>query len=443
MSTPIVAIIGRANVGKSTLFNKLTQSRSAIVNDTPGVTRDRMYGAAELGNHPVMIVDTGGFDVDTKGEIELKVVEQAQWAREEADTVIVVVDNQTGMTGPDREVISEMRKSGKPFFLAVNKVDSPSHHFILSEFSRLGLENIFAISAEHGNGLYELIEAVAESLPEIDPEMDYSEDTIRVAVIGRPNVGKSSLINKLLKSERCIVSNIAGTTRDAIDTFLEWNGQQFVLIDTAGIRRKGKTSKVLDKFSVIMALKALDRCDVAILVLDSTQQVSDQDATVAGYALDRGKGCLILGNKWDLSRENEILFEEFQEKVRYRLKFLEFAPVVTVSAKTGLRIENILPHVEKVYEEYSRSIPTATLNACFERAINKNPMSSFRGKFMKMFYATQVKKRPPTFRCFLNFPQGIHFSYRRYLINFLRKTFGFSGTPVRLILSGKRKGIDQ
>ncbi len=443
MSTPIVAIIGRANVGKSTLFNKLTQSRSAIVNDTPGVTRDRMYGAAELGNHPVMIVDTGGFDVDTKGEIELKVVEQAQWAREEADTVIVVVDNQTGMTGPDREVISEMRKSGKPFFLAVNKVDSPSHHFILSEFSRLGLENIFAISAEHGNGLYELIEAVAESLPEIDSEMDYSEDTIRVAVIGRPNVGKSSLINKLLKSERCIVSNIAGTTRDAIDTFLEWNGQQFVLIDTAGIRRKGKTSKVLDKFSVIMALKALDRCDVAILVLDSTQQVSDQDATVAGYALDRGKGCLILGNKWDLSRENEILFEEFQEKVRYRLKFIEFAPVVTVSAKTGLRIENILPHVEKVYEEYSRSIPTATLNACFERAINKNPMSSFRGKFMKMFYATQVKKRPPTFKCFMNFPQGIHFSYRRYLINFLRKTFGFSGTPVRLILSGKRKGVDK
>ena len=443
MSTPIVAIIGRANVGKSTLFNKLTQSRSAIVNDTPGVTRDRMYGAAELGNYPVLIVDTGGFDVDTKGEIELKVVEQAQWAREEADTVIVVVDNQTGMTGPDREVISEMRKSGKPFFLAVNKVDSPSHHFILPEFSRLVTENIFAISAEHGNGLYELIEAVAESLPEIDPDAGYSEDTIRIAVIGRPNVGKSSLINKLLKSERCIVSDIPGTTRDAIDTFLEWNGQQYILIDTAGIRRKGKTSKVLDKFSVIMALKALDRCDVAVLVLDSTQQISDQDATVAGYALDRGKGCLILGNKWDLSRENEISFEEFQERVRYRLKFLEFAPVVTVSAKTGLRIENILPHVEKVYEEYSRSIPTATLNACFERAINKNPMSSFRGKFMKMFYATQVKKRPPTFKCFLNFPQGIHFSYRRYLINFLRKTFGFSGTPVRLILSGKRKGIDQ
>lgn len=442
MSTPIVAIVGRANVGKSTLFNKLTQSRSAIVNDTPGVTRDRMYGAAELGVRPVMIVDTGGVDVDTKNKIELQVVEQAQWARQEADSIIIVVDNQTGLTSPDREMISQVRKSGKPFFLAVNKVDSPSHHFILPEFSELGLENVIPISAEHGNGLYELIEAVSLSLPDIEPDFGLDEGTIRIAVIGRPNVGKSSLINKLLNSERCIVSDIPGTTRDAIDTFLEWNGQQHILIDTAGIRRKGKTSKVLDKFSVIMALKALDRCDVAVLVLDSTQQVSDQDATVAGYALDRGKGCLILGNKWDLSRENEISFEEFEDRVRYRLKFLEFAPVVTVSAKTGLRIDNILPQVEKVYEEYSRSIPTATLNTCFERALQKNPMSSYRGKFMKLYYATQVKKRPPTFKCFLNFPEGIHFSYRRYLINSLRKTFGFSGTPVRLILAGKRKGID-
>ncbi|MBT3367250.1 MAG: ribosome biogenesis GTPase Der [Nitrospina sp.] len=442
MTTPIVAIVGRANVGKSTLFNKLTQSRSAIVNDTPGVTRDRMYGAAELGIRPVLIIDTGGVDVDTTNKIELQVVEQAQWARQEADSIIVVVDNQTGLTGPDREMISQVRKSGKPFFLAVNKVDSPSHHFILPEFSELGLENTFPVSAEHGNGLYELIEAVSKALPDIEPESNSNEGSIRIAVIGRPNVGKSSLINNLLKSERCIVSDIPGTTRDAIDTFLESNGREFVLVDTAGIRRKGKTSKVLDKFSVIMALKALDRCDVAVLVLDSTQPVSDQDATVAGYALDRGKGCLILGNKWDLSRENEISFEEFEDRVRYRLKFLEFAPIVTVSAKTGMRISNILPQVEKVYEEYSRSIPTAHLNACFERAIQKNPMSSYRGKFMKLFYATQVKKGPPTFKCFLNFPEGIHFSYRRYLINSLRKKFGFTGTPVRLILSGKRKGID-
>ena len=442
MTTPIVAIVGRANVGKSTLFNKLTHSRSAIVNDTPGVPRDRMYGAAELGNRPVMIVDTGGVDVDSTNVIELQVVEQAMWARDEADCVIVVVDNQTGLTGPDREMISQVRKSGKPFFLAVNKVDSPSQHFVLPEFSKLGLENTFPVSAEHGPGLYELIEAVSEALPEIEEESGFDEDDIRIAVIGKPNVGKSSLINKILNSERCIVSDIPGTTRDAIDTSLEWNGRRFILIDTAGIRRKGKTRQILDKFSMVMALKALDRCHVAVLVLDAMEQVSDQDATIAGYALDRGKGCLVLGNKWDLSRENEILFKDFEDRVSHKLRFLEFAPVLTVSALSGLRVEKILPQVEQVYEEYSRSITTSSLNECFERAIQKNPMSSYRGKFMKLYYAAQVKKRPPTFKCFMNYPDGIHFSYRRYLINTLRKKFGFVGTPVRLVLAGKRKGVD-
>ena len=442
MTTPIVAIVGRANVGKSTLFNKLTHSRSAIVNDTPGVTRDRMYGAAELGKRPVMIVDTGGVDVDSTNVIELQVVEQAMWAQDEADCVIVVVDNQTGLTGPDREMISQVRKSGKPFFLAVNKVDSPSQHFVLPEFSKLGLENTFPVSAEHGPGLYELIEAVSEALPEIEEESGFDEDDIRIAVIGKPNVGKSSLINKILNSERCIVSDIPGTTRDAIDTSLEWNGRRFILIDTAGIRRKGKTRQILDKFSMVMALKALDRCHVAVLVLDAMEQVSDQDATIAGYALDRGKGCLVLGNKWDLSRENEILFKDFEDRVSHKLRFLEFAPVLTVSALSGLRVEKILPQVEQVYEEYSRSITTSSLNECFERAIQKNPMSSYRGKFMKLYYAAQVKKRPPTFKCFMNYPDGIHFSYRRYLINTLRKKFGFVGTPVRLVLAGKRKGVD-
>ena len=442
MTTPIVAIVGRANVGKSTLFNKLTHSRSAIVNDTPGVTRDRMYGAAELGKRPVMIVDTGGVDVDSTNVIELQVVEQAMWAQDEADCVIVVVDNQTGLTGPDREMISQVRKSGKPFFLAVNKVDSPSQHFVLPEFSKLGLENTFPVSAEHGPGLYELIEAVSEALPEIEEESGFDEDDIRIAVIGKPNVGKSSLINKILNSERCIVSDIPGTTRDAIDTSLEWNGRRFILIDTAGIRRKGKTRQILDKFSMVMALKALDRCHVAVMVLDAMEQVSDQDATIAGYALDRGKGCLVLGNKWDLSRENEILFKDFEDRVSHKLRFLEFAPVLTVSALSGLRVEKILPQVEQVYEEYSRSITTSSLNECFEHAIQKNPMSSYRGKFMKLYYAAQVKKRPPTFKCFMNYPDGIHFSYRRYLINTLRKKFGFVGTPVRLVLAGKRKGVD-
>ena len=438
MSSPIIAIVGRANVGKSTLFNKLTQSRSAIVNDTPGVTRDRIYGSADMGNRSALIVDTGGVDVDQNNPIELQVVEQGRWARDEADCVIIVADNQEGLTPYDREMVDEIRKSGKPYVLAVNKVDSPSHHHILPEFNKLGVQYLLPVSAEHGHGVYELIETVSRLLPEyVEPEVD--SNAIRVAVIGKPNVGKSSLINKLLNSERCIVSNIPGTTRDSIDTFLQANGQDFVLVDTAGIRRKGKTKQVLDKFSVIMALRALDRCDVAILLLDGVEMVTDQDATIAGYALDRGKGCVIIGNKWDLTRKKEITFEAFEDNVRYRLKFMEFAPILTVSAKSGMRVDKILPQAEKVFEEYSRRISTGPLNDCFEKAIQRNPMSSYRGKFLKMFYATQIKSKPPTFKCFLNFPEAIHFSYKRYLVNSIRKTFGLIGTPVRLILSGKKE----
>jgi GTPase len=438
MSSPIIAIVGRANVGKSTLFNKLTQSRSAIVNDTPGVTRDRIYGSADMGSRSVLIVDTGGIDVNQNNPIELQVVEQGKWARDEADCVIIVVDNREGLTPYDREMVDEIRKSGKPYVLAVNKVDSPSQHHILPEFNKLGMKQLLPISAEHGYGLYELIETVSDLLPEnVEPEADI--DAIRIAVIGKPNVGKSSLINKLLNSERCIVSNVPGTTRDSIDTFLESNGQDFILVDTAGIRRKGKTKLVLDKFSVIMALRALDRCDVAILLLDSVEMVTDQDATIAGYAMDRGKACVIIGNKWDLTREKEISFEEFEEKVRYRLKFMEYAPILTVSAKSGMRVDKILPQAEKVFAEYSRRISTGPLNDCFEKAIQKNPMSSYRGKFLKMFYATQIKSKPPTFKCFLNFPEAIHFSYKRYLVNSIRKKFGLMGTPIRLFLSGKKE----
>ena len=299
---------------------------------------------------------------------------------------------------------------------------------MLLDFNSLGIDNLLPVSAEHGHGIYELIETVTKLLPE-NFEQKQDNNAIRIAVIGKPNVGKSSLINKLLNSGRCIVSNIPGTTRDSIDTFLQANGQDFVLIDTAGIRRKGKTKQVLDKFSVIMALKALDRCDVAILLLDAMEEVTDQDATVAGYALDRGKSCIIIGNKWDLMRENEISFEEFEQKVRRRLKFLDFAPILTVSAKSGMRIDKILPQTEKVFMEYSRRITTSQVNDCFEKAIQRNPMSSYRGKFLKMFYATQIKSKPPTFKCFLNFPEAIHFSYRRYLVNSIRKTFGLMGEP--------------
>ena len=438
MSSPIIAIVGRANVGKSTIFNKLTHSRSAIVNDTPGVTRDRIYGSADFGNRSAIIVDTGGVDVDQSNPIELQVIEQGKWARNEADCVIVVVDNRAGLTPHDREMVDEIRKSGKPFVVAINKIDSPSQHYILPEFNGLGVKNMLPVSAEHGHGLYELIEAVSSLLPDIiEPELE--SKAIRIAVIGKPNVGKSSLINKLLGAERCIVSNIPGTTRDSTDTLLKANDQDFVLVDTAGIRRKGKTKQILDKFSVIMALKALDRCDVAILLLDAMEHVTDQDATIAGYALERGKGCLVIGHKWELMREKEVTFENFKERVHHKLKFLDFAPILTVSAKSGMRLDKILPEVEKVFAEYSRKISTGSLNDCFEKAIQRNPMSSYRGKFLKMFYATQIKNKPPTIKCYLNFPEGIHFSYHRYLINSIRKTFGLMGTPIRLILTGKKE----
>ncbi len=437
MPVPVVVIIGRANVGKSTLYNKLTQKKTAIVNDTPGVTRDRLFGPTEWAGRPVMVIDTGGISFDRQDEIELQVNAQVQIAQNEADVILIVVDKQQGLTTEDREVVEQVRRSGKPFFVAVNKVDHPQHEKEIYEFSELGLENLHPISAEHGFGIFELIEDLVKALPESD-EQEHSSETIRVAIVGKPNAGKSSLVNKLLKSERCIVSAVPGTTRDAIDTHLQYKDKNYLLIDTAGIRRKGKTWKVLDKFSVIMALKALDRCDIAVLVLDATTGLTEQDATISGYAFERGKGCIILANKWDLMKDPNHSFADFEDTVRRKFRFLEFAPLLKSSAKTGQGMITLLSTIGDVHQEYSRKITTGKLNECFDRAIQKNPMSSYRGKFLKFFYTTQVKNCPPTFRCFVNFPQGIHFSYRRYLTNSLRKTFGFSGTPVRLLFSGRK-----
>jgi len=433
---PLVAIIGRANVGKSTLFNRLVRKRSAIVNDTPGVTRDRIYGRSEWLGCSFMVVDTGGVDVDGVDEIEHQVVEQAHLAQEEADAIIFVADKNQGVTPQDREVIGRVRKSGKPFFLAVNKVDHRKHEQELFEFAGVGVENIYPISAEHGDGVADLLDDLVSDLPTADvPEALAS--TIRVAVVGRPNVGKSSLINKLLRSTRCIVSDIPGTTRDAIDTSLEFNGKNFLLVDTAGIRRKGRTKQVLDKFSVIMALKALDRCDIAVILVDGSEGITDQDVTIAGYAYERGRGCVIAVNKWDLTKAHGITIEDIERQVKDKFKFLDFAPVMVLSAKTGRGVDKLLPQVELICAEYVRNIPTGQLNECLERAVVKNPISSYRGKFVKMFYSVQIKNRPPTFKCFVNYPQGIHFSYERYLVNSLREMFGFSGTPVRLVFSGK------
>jgi len=438
MSVPVVVIIGRANVGKSTLYNKLTQKRTSIVNDTPGVTRDRLFGRAEWAGRPVIVVDTGGVDIDNQNEIELQVREQVMIAQDEADFIVLVVDKQQGLTTQDRDIIEQVRRTGKSFYLAVNKVDEPEHEKDIGEFFQLGIKETYPISAEHGLGLLDLIDGLVSAFPEATPG-EPEPDAIKVAIVGKPNAGKSSLVNKLLNSERCIVSPVPGTTRDAVDTSLQFQGRNLLFIDTAGIRRKGKTKQVLDKYSVIMALKALDRCDIAVLVLDGAEGVSDQDANIAGYAFDRGKGCIIVANKWDLIKEPKKSFSVFEEQVREQFRFLEFAPLLTVSAKTGKGVSKLLSSIGKVYREYSKTISTGKLNECFEKAIFKNPMSSYRGKFLKLFYATQVKSCPPTFRCFVNYPQGIHFSYRRYMVNSLRKVFGFSGTPLRLMFSSRKK----
>jgi len=437
MTTPLTAIIGRANVGKSTLFNKIVGKRWAIVNNRPGVTRDRNYGKADWFGRSFMVVDTGGVDAGAD-ELESRVKEQAQLALDEADSIVFVVDGRQGLTPHDKEVFDQIRKTAKPLFLAVNKIDELQHDALANDFLQLGMGKIFPLSAEHGNGVLELLQEVVGSFPE-QVESAEDADTVKIAILGRPNVGKSSLVNSLLQSPRCIVSEMAGTTRDSIDSRLVYEGDPYLLIDTAGIRRKGKTVRLLDKYSVIMALKAVDRCDIALLVIDGGEGISDQDATIAGYAYEKGCGCILVINKWDLAKSQGKPFAEVRKIIKHKTKFLDFAPILAVSAKTGYNLDKIFPLVREVYGEYSRELGTGKLNHCFERAVKKNPMSSYRGKFLKLFYSAQVKNCPPTFRCFVNYPEGIHFSYKRYLTNSLRKTFGLAGTPVRLFFSKRHE----
>ncbi|MBT5258801.1 MAG: ribosome biogenesis GTPase Der [Nitrospina sp.] len=435
---PLVAIIGRANVGKSTLFNRLVQKRKAIVNNTPGVTRDRMYGQSDWLGHSFTVVDTGGVDVEGVNDIETQVVEQALQAQDEADILIFVVDKNLGLTTEDRKVIDQLRKSGKPFFFIVNKVDEIRHEEALTDFSEIGMDVIYPVSAEHGYGVADMLDELVELLPPIKESL-LPENTVRIAIVGRPNVGKSSLVNRLLDSTRCIVSDIPGTTRDAIDTMLRQGDKNFLLIDTAGIKRKGRTKQVLEKFSVIMALKAMDRCDIAVVIVDVSEGITDQDATIAGYAFEKGRGCIFVVNKWDLARQVEATKKSIEEQIRQKCKFLDFAPVIVLSALSGYGVEKLLPQVELVYEEYNKKISTGKLNDCIEKAIEKNPIPSYRGKFLKVKYTTQIRSQPPTIKCFVNYPEGIHFSYKRYLTNSLRKYFGLAGTPVKLFFAGNKK----
>lgn len=445
----MVAVVGRPNVGKSTLFNRLIGQRRAIVGDEPGITRDRIYGEVEWAGSKFSLIDTGGIVPDDDAVIPANIFKQAGRAIEEAQLLIWVVDARKGITQLDEELAQLLRGTGKPVLVAANKIDSSRLESESTEFYRFGFENVLPVSAEQGIGIGELLDGVVDFLK---PQTDETGETdgqkeLRLAIVGRPNVGKSSLLNRLLGEDRVIVSHVAGTTRDAIDTLLETPERRFRLVDTAGIRRKGKTGEMAEKLSVIMARKSLERADVAIVVIDAVEGVAALDATIAGYAVDAGCSIIIAVNKWDAVAEKETnTAVEFERALRDKMKFLEWAPVITISALTGQRVERILPLVTRADEARNRRVPTARLNDFFERAIAQPrggaaPAPGRSGfSRLKVQYLTQAGIRPPTFVVFTSGGKpGLHFSYERYLLNRLREEFDFFATPLRIVEKHKRK----
>ncbi|WP_026965331.1 ribosome biogenesis GTPase Der [Alicyclobacillus pomorum] len=436
MSLPVVAIVGRANVGKSTLFNRIVGERISIVENVPGVTRDRIYAKADWNGKDFHLIDTGGIELDEQDEVANLIRVQAEVAIDEADVIIFLVDGQHGLTGADRDVAELLRKSGKPVVLGVNKLDHPKHHEATYEFYELGFGDPIAVSAEHGSGTGDLLDEVVRALPAgEDPE--YSEDVIRVALIGRPNVGKSSLLNALVGGNRVMVSEVAGTTRDAIDTPLEVDGQRYVLIDTAGMRRKGKVYERVEKYSVLRALRAIERSDVAFVVLDGHEGIAEQDKRVAGYALEAGRAVAFLVNKWDIVDKDDKTAHQFEQQIRNEFQFMRWAPILFVSAKTKQRIHKILPLAKEIAENHAMRIATSTLNSVLQEATASVTPPSDRGRRLRIYYATQIGVKPPTIAFFVNDSQLMHFSYQRYLENQLRQAFGFEGTPLKLTVRNR------
>ena len=412
----IVAIVGRPNVGKSTLFNRILGRRMAIVEDIPGVTRDRNYADVSRYAKRFTLIDTGGFEPASNDRLLAQMREQSQLAMEEADIILFVMDGREGLNPADEEVAGMLRQVDKPVLFVVNKVDGPSQEAMLGEFYALGVGELYPISAEHRHGVGSLVDEVLSLLPEQEEDQDKLTET-RLSIIGRPNVGKSSLVNRLLGYERVVANPTAGTTRDSVDTPFIYNEKRYVLIDTAGIRRKGRVSQKLEKYSVIHALKALDRTHVALVVIDAEEGITDQDLTIAGYAHERGRAVILIVNKWDLVKKDNTTMGEYVKDVRDAFKFLPDSPIHFVSALTGQRINKIMADVEMVSDEFNRKVSTAELNRVLKDAEINHPPPMFRGRRLKLFYATQTAVRPPTFIIFVNKAEGIHFSYERYLIN--------------------------
>jgi len=441
MAKPVVAIVGRPNVGKSTIFNRLIGERLAIVQDKPGVTRDRIYGTTEWNGVPFSVIDTGGIEIQGEDMILKSIKAQAELAIDEADGIIFVVDAKAGMTPSDQEVAELLYRSNKPIILAVNKVDNLKREDDIYEFYSFGFGDVIGVSGSHGTGLGDLMDAVVLKLP-VGTEEEYDEDVIKISLIGRPNVGKSSLVNAILGEERVIVSDIAGTTRDAIDTPFERDGHRYVLIDTAGIRKRGKVYEQTEKYSVMRAMKAIERSDVVLIVLNADEGIIEQDKHIAGYAHEAGKACIFVVNKWDLPEKNDKTLHQFERNIRDHFLFMSYAPIVFVSAKTKQRLTRILPMVEHVAEQHAMRIVTHILNDIISDAVATNAPPSDKGRRLRINYATQVSVKPPTFILFVNDPELMHFSYERYIENKLRAAFQFEGTPIRIFTRRKSESSE-
>lgn len=439
MPKPIVAIVGRPNVGKSTLFNKIVGKRIAIVEDTPGVTRDRIYSEAEWVGHKFILVDTGGIEPYSKDEIFSQMRVQAEVAIETADVIILVVDVQEGMTASDKDVAVMLQKSGKPLLLACNKADSPGQPPLqMYDFYNLGIGEPYPVSSIHGLGLGDLLDEVTAFFPKSDDEED-DDEIIKVAIVGKPNVGKSSLINRILGEKRVIVSPIAGTTRDAIDTNYTHGDDKYLFIDTAGMRRRGKIDENVERYSVIRALSSVDRADVVIIMIDAGEGVTEQDTKIAGYAHDNGKACLIVVNKWDIIEKHTKTMDNYRLEVQEGLAYMTYAPIMFISALTGQRVGKLFEMIKYVSNQNSMRISTGMLNDVINEATAKVQPPSDKGKRLKIYYGTQASIHPPTFVLFINDKKLAHFSYIRYIENQLRSTFGFEGTPIRFITREKEQ----
>ena len=435
---PVIAIVGRPNVGKSTLFNRIAGGKKAIVENEPGVTRDRNYADVEWEDHSFTLIDTGGFEPVSKDRLFVQMREQVQLAMDEADAILFVMDGKEGLSPSDKDIADILRRQRKPVFYVVNKIDGPKHEDRALDFYGLGVDPLYSVSAEERYGVGDLMDDVVKVLPKATEEASDLEAT-KVAVVGRPNVGKSSLINRFLGYKRVIVDETPGTTRDAIDTMFEKDGKRYVLIDTAGIRRKSRISLRLEQYSIVEALRTIDRCDVAILILDSREEVTDQDARIGGFIHEKGKGCVLVMNKWDLVEKDTDTMMEFEERVKESLKYLHYAPIVFISAMTGQRISKVLETVDRVAEQTKKRITTSELNKHFGRWVTDLSPPLYRNRAVKMNYITQVSTAPPTFVISTNYPQSIHFSYERYLLNKMRRQFGFEGTPIRFLFRKKAK----